>query len=39
LRAKGTDFDQPQWYARRFKRPPPEGLAEGSPAAIAGLPR
>jgi hypothetical protein len=30
LRAKGTDFDEPQWYARRFKRPPPETHAEGA---------
>ena len=30
LRAKGTDFDEPQWYARRFKRPPPEARSEGA---------
>jgi hypothetical protein len=41
LRAKGTDFDEPQWYARRFKRPPSDTRndgAEGTAAPTAARP-
>jgi hypothetical protein len=38
LRAKGKDFDEPQWYARRFKQPPPEAPAEAAEGSRASIP-
>jgi hypothetical protein len=31
MRAKGEDFDEPRWYARRFRLPAPEGDEVSSP--------
>jgi hypothetical protein len=31
MRAKGQDFDEPRWYARRFRLPVAEGEAVSSP--------
>jgi hypothetical protein len=31
MRAKGKDFDEPQWYARRFRFPVAEGEDDRAP--------
>ena len=38
MRAKGTDFDEQRWYARRFRQPATEPVTEDAPS-VAAEPR
>jgi hypothetical protein len=38
MRAKGKDFDEEQWYARRFRWPEPASEHNGSDARRAATP-
>jgi hypothetical protein len=35
MRAKGTDFDEQRWYARRFRQPAIEPATEDTPRVAA----
>lgn len=39
MRTKGKDFNEPQWYARRFRLPEPAAEGEGPDASTPGEPR
>jgi hypothetical protein len=36
MRTKGKDFDEPQWYARRFRLPEEQAHPDGPPVGARG---